>query len=352
MPMSFARRASVSIAAVALTAVGCGTVTQLSARQELSNAFGSLDDQSTLGLAVSLDVPAERLVELAAAEGDDLSLDQAELLAGSSITVTVASPDGHPLESLAPDATPSMGIAVVTPDGELAELRVVDQDLYARANVARIASIAGSPAPTASELGVDGVRGLDFVPDALAGKWLVADGDQLKAMGEQFGLPTTESSEPDPSTLDRLRDKVGAAFDRSVTVTEDGEDADLGHRYLLQASPRRLLSEIPGLVEGLGTAQADLGRLLDPMTEDLSSVPDEPATLAVYVRDGVASAVRLDLGQFDDDGQLDGVALLVRFTRSDEGLDAPAEATPVDVPALAQMVLFSGMAGSGDDPTA
>jgi hypothetical protein len=350
--LSFARRATVSLAAVALTAVGCGTVTQLSARQELSNAFGSLDDQSTLGLSISLDVPAERLVELAAAEGDGLSLDQAELLAGSSVAVTVASPDGQPLQSLAPDVTPSMGIAVVTPDGELAELRLVDRDLYARADVARIASLAGSPAPDASELGIDGVRGLEFVPDALAGRWLVADGDQLEAMGQQFAPSTTPSSEPDPSTLDKLRDKVGAAFDRSVTVTADGQDATLGQRYLLQASPRRLLGEIPGLLDGLGTAQGDLGPLLDPMTEDLSSVPDEPATLAVYVRDGVASAVRLDLGQFADDGSLDGVALLVRFTRSDDGVDAPAGATPVDVPALAQLLLFSGMAGGGDNPGA
>ena len=343
MSFRFARRAAAAVAATALTVVGCGTATELSARQGLSNALGALDDQSSLTMTLSLDVTAERLVELSEAQGEVLPIDQAELLAGSSVALTIASPDGTPLEDLDPETAPNVHLAVETPDGAVADLRVVDEDLYLQVDVPWIAELAGVSAPTTAELGVGEVPGLEFLDTLLTGGWIMADGQELADLAESLGaVPTETETEPDAGMLDQLRAKVSAAFDSSVTVTEDGSDPELGSRTLLEASPRRLLSELTGTLEGVETGQGDAADLLAPLTEDLDEVPDEPVTVAVYERDGVATGLRLDLAQFVEDGSLDDVGVLVRFDTADSGVEVPAGATKIDLQSIVAAV-FSAM---------
>ena len=343
MSFRFARRAAAVVALTTLALVGCGnTVPELSARQDLSTSLAALDDGSSLTMTFSLDVTAERLLQLAAAEGEELTVEQAELLAGSSVALTVANPDGAPLGELAPDATGDMRVSVTTPDGDLADLRVIQEDLYLQVDVPAIAALGGQPVPTVDELGLGEVPGFEFLDTLLAGGWVMADGEELAELADSAGaMAGAEPTEPDPALVEQLGAKLAAAFDRTVTVTEDGSDPEFGERTLLEASPRRLLAELPDLVAGLETGQGDAGELLAPLSEDLQDVPDEPVTVAVYSRDGVATALRLDLGQFADDGSLDQVAVLVRFEVGDAPIEVPPASTKVDVGGLFGMLLTS-----------
>lgn len=339
-----------AIAATAVTAVtafGCGTASEVSSRQQLSNALGALDDQAALTLSVSIDATPERLAEIAVAEGGELPLDLAEVLVGSSVRMTVASPDGAPLSDMAPDATGHVRMVVDTPDGELADVRVVDGSLYGRVDVPAVAQMAGEPVPTREELGLGGIPALGFLDTVLSGGWVSVSQQDLEAVGGSLGATPEEPTEADASLVERLRQRVDDAFDRTVTVTQDGSDADLGDRILVEASPRRLAEELPGILDGIPTPQGDAGELVRQMSEDLSQVREEPVTVAVYRRDGVATAVRLDLGQFDAQGTWNGVGLLVRFTRGDAGVDAPAGATPVDVASLVQLMFAHMMEPAG-----
>lgn len=351
MSLRLARRAAMAIAATAVTATaafGCGTATEVSTRQELSNALGALDDRAGLTMSVSIDATPERLLEIAAAEGGEMARSDAELLVGSSLQLTMASPDGTPLSELAEDATSDVRVLVDTPMGEMVDLRLVGGSLYARADLPAVGQLVGEPVPTVAELGLGDVPALAFFDAALAGEWISLAGDELAAIGESMGVTPEPTTEEDASMVEQLRQKVSDAFDRTVTVTEDGSDAELGDRILVEASPRRLVEELPGLLEGIPTPQGDAGDVVAEMAEDLSEVPDEPVTVAVYRRDGVVTAIRLDLGQFDETGNWDDVGILVRFTRGDAGVEAPAGATPVDLMGLGELIFAQAMASAGE----
>lgn len=349
MSFRLARRAALAIAATAVTATaafGCGTATELSTRQELSNALGALDDRAGLTMSVSLDATPERLVEIATAEGGEMALRDAEVLVGSSLQLTIASPDGTALSEMGEDTTSNVRVLVDTPMGEMADVRLVDGSLYGRVDLPAVGQLIGEPVPTAAELGLGDVPALAFMDAALAGEWISIAGDELAAIGDSMGLTPEAATEEDASMVERLRQKVSDAFDRTVTVTEDGSDAELGDRILVEASPRRLAEELPGLLEGIQTPQGDAGDLVAELAEDLSDVPEEPVTVAVYRRDGVVTAIRLDLGQFDEAGTWNDVGLLVRFTRGDAGVEAPADATPVDLMGLGELIFAQAMAST------
>lgn len=241
----------------------------------------------------------------------------------------------------------------------IAELRFVDKKLYARADVAGIARLAGGSAD-GIVAGVEEMaqqEGFGFLRDAVAGKWLVADvsafGDLAKGYAKLFeGMaranptPTTAAGDPaETPAFKALRDAVGKALTEDVTIKEQKSD-DTGDHYVATiGSLRAFYAKVkPALAQAMPALGVPMmGETALPAPED---VPDRPASLDVWIKSGRVVRLQLPLAQFDPEGATTSdVALRIDIERSAPSLTVPADAVPVDIMGIigAYMRQFSGM---------
>lgn len=240
----------------------------------------------------------------------------------------------------------------------IVELRFIDQKLYARADVAEIARLAGGSADeiTAGIEGMAQQEGFGFLRDAVGGKWLVADlsafGDLAKGYGKMFeGLtggstPTSgpAASAEDASAFKALKDAVGKALSEDVSIKEEKSD-DTGDHYV--ATVKSLRSFYAKVKPALDQALPALGipGMSDPLPAP-DEVPDRPASLDVWIKGGRVVRLQLPIAQLDPEGTTSSdVALRLDIDRSAPSLSAPADAVAVDVAGIigGYMRQFSGM---------
>lgn len=322
------------IAGVLSTVVlaGCGAAEKLSPRAAVRSAVQSTADQKegTFRLSVvGSDSDLNALFNDGAPLTDE---DRAGLgvLRNSQIAVSTG--------------RDKFGLDVKAGDIEHAiELRYVDGKLYARADIAGLAKLfSGSPDEVNQQLSeLAGQEGFGFLAAAAAGKWVVADlsalGGMFDGLGKQFGLGT-ETSIPMPtgpkgipSEFGALKDAVGKALTEDVSIKDAGND-DAGDHYIATVSSLR------SFYAKVRPALTDLGTL--PMAGQLpsaSEVPDQPASLDVWVKSGRVSRLELDLRQLAgstppaDAGR---VALRVDIDRDAGSITAPGDAVSVDIAGL------------------
>lgn len=313
------------IAAVVSTAVlaGCGAADKLSPRVAVREAAERTTNQTEGTFRLSL----------AGSESDLNALFNggAPLTDGDRAGLSVLR-NGHIAVSTGRD---TFALDLKAGDLEHAfELRYVGRKLYARADVAGLAKLfSESPGEINQQLSaMAGQEGFGFLSTAAAGKWISAD---LSAFGDLFKKSAR------PTDFAGLKDAVGKALREDVSIKELKSD-DAGQRYLATVpSLRGFYAKIRPALSALGTT---------PFADQLpaaADVPDQPASLDVWIKGGRVSRLELDLAQLSgsapppDTGR---VALRLDIERDATAVTAPPDAESVDVAGLLGR-LFSQFGG-------
>ena len=335
--MTLARRALIAAVMSTLVLAGCGAAEKLSPRVAVREAAKATASQKEGTFTLSM-VGSEADMNAVLNNGAPLSAEDRQ---GLNLLR-----NGHIAFSTGND---KFGLDVKVGDLEHAvEFRYVDKKLYARVNVAALATLfGGSPDEVNRTVqAVASQEGLEFLGAAADGKWLVADFTTLKSMfeglGKQFGLDTeTGGSTPTSGAeavgrLQALKDAIGKALSEDVAIKELKSD-DVGDHYVASVtSMRTFYAKVRPIL------QQNLGGLpgADELPPD-SVVPDKPGSLDVWVKDGRVSRVEVDLAQFAPAPPAGAgrVALRVDIDREAPSLAVPPDAVTVDLAGLLQRFL-------------
>lgn len=305
------RRISILAVLAAIIAGACATAGALSPEIALRRAARSTLDRDSATYTLSVG-GSEAAVTALMGEEDARAL---SLLRRSRLAVSLDEVDGKERVALNLDL------------GDLdhaVELRFLDDTLYARADVNRIAEVLGAdPASIASAVASAEKAGFDFVRDAVAGKWLSTDtrpvGDFLKGI-EQGGAGIPKLG------MDQVRkvlDALGDTFGSEVKVDRLGKE-DAGDHLRLTIPLRRVYQRLlPALS---GTPGVPPPEALPP-AED---IPDRQVSADVWLRDGRIGRAELDLAQFASESA-GPVPLRVDVGPLRQPVSAPKDATPINL---------------------
>jgi hypothetical protein len=308
------------VALIAAGSAACGTA-QATPQGKVQNAFTKLGEQKSVTLGLSFAATPEQIYAVMKAK--DFGIDDARVLASLHATVSVSS--DKPLAQLdGNDKNSSSGVSLSsdrTGPSSLAEIRVVHQKVYLRADLKSLQKLDTSKSAAAdfgdlNSLVDDADRlpsSLNSVKAALKGQWVVIDpkafGDFAKSMagksgdsgnGSGAGKPLAGGSpEIDAKTERRLVNALKQAFAHNATYkdlgTRDGADhvqVGVPARQLVKdfsTSLPSILRQVPGV------KASDLKGL-----NDLSGVPDRTVTADVAIKGGSVSGITFDLAQLDD----------------------------------------------------
>lgn len=325
------RRAVIAGVLSALVLAGCGAAEKLSPRVAVREAAKRTANQQEGTYRLSL-VGSDSDLNALFNEGAPLT---DEDRAGLNVLR-----NGHIAVSTGDDR---FGLDVKAGDLEHAfELRYVDQKLYARADIAGLAKLfSESPDEINRQLSeMAGQEGFGFLSAAAAGKWIVADLSTLSGLfdglAQQFGgatgssIPVPTAPQEVPSKFQALKDAIGTALTEDVSI-EELESDDAGDHYLATVTSLR------GFYAKVRPALAEAGAL--PFGGQLpaaSDVPDKPAALDVWIKDGRVSRLEVDLAQFvpTPPAKAGRVALRLDIGRDAGGVTTPSDAVTVDVAGL------------------
>lgn len=306
--------------------------------EALRDAVEALGDYEGIELVLSASGDAAALAD------DPEDIEAVELLLSSTITVRGSGQDEE-------DAQFEL---IVDLDGnDVFELRgLPEMRLFLRADLDALADAIDDPSVTddlqqlvdaAAELGLR-----DVAQAAADGEWIELTGvEQLTEFAGGFGGPDQSQDDPSEEELERLQEQFVAAFDRfiddDVTVTYVGSE-DAGER--VQATSDG--AAIQSLFEELTTIAAKAGGVDPGLLGDVESdVPaGETFTLDVWIDGGELSQIGVDLGAFDDSGEIPAETFLLIGVSDFTGtVDEPADAEPFDLFELISGFLFGGFGG-------
>ncbi|AMW15093.1 hypothetical protein A4E84_01275 [Streptomyces qaidamensis] len=316
---------------------------QLSAGQKLDRAFDKLGKKNTLSFELDLDTDVASLKALDdksdPAPGEEIPEQAAELLSGAKIAVTVQSK--RPLDESGEKDLVGTALKVSTPDGDLAEYRVIGDFTYVRADMAAMGEMAGSPVPDADDLPPEA----GAMKDVIEGKWVKINTKEMeKATGESRRANGGPAPAPslDAKTQKKLMKALREVIAREVKFkTADGEN---GTEHVKATAPfRTLVTELFGEIRPL-LKDLPPGVQL-PTDKDLKEVPDAKVTADFTLKNGALSQVDVDLAKLAGTAEVKKLGLTLRMR---EGVKptAPAGATKLDLDKL--MSGFFGGPAMGD----
>jgi len=311
----------------------------LAPQDALAAAVDGLANRDALDVTLKLAVSPEDLIAVSktGTSGKPLTPEQARLITSGDVQLTEKATDGAKLSAAKPGAA-AFAFAVHADGGAIVEMRSPDgKKLFVRADVKKIAGLAGKPvAPIEAQVAALPPT-LAFAKDAVAGRWLTIDLTALQNLGKQFGGTALPSA--DPTAARQAASQLAAALKRDVKATR-GPASDRGDHLVLTASSRTLatdaVSTLSKAVPGGGAAL----KQLDP-----AKVPDTPITLDAYVKGGVLSVLSLDVAQFatgKDKADLAGKRLPLEITFA---TDVPSITTPTDAVTVDLTSVLGGLLG-------
>ena len=325
-------------AVLALTACGEGTPdTPEDPKGELTASVENLGASDVLTTTLRLDTTAAALQSFAADDGEKLSAADAEAIASAEIVVEVQSANGDDLSQLegGDDNAANVSFRFVSNDDTLAELRVVNGDLYLQGDIRAILALVNQ-----SEAYADVQKRVaampSFVQAFVEGEWVSINGAAAKGLAGSLSGAQTPSDKQGQKLLEDLQGIV----QRDVTVTRDGSD-ERGDHLVLTGNTKSLARDFVEAASGaLPAGSAAMGQF------DPDDVPDRDVTVDVWVKDGVLSEISLDLVQFAKPGQSkagDSLPVALSFEQEGEDIAEPENVTPVD---LSQLGALLGAMGS------
>jgi hypothetical protein len=330
------------VAATLVGAVACGQAggsaspSTKSPSTELRSAVSGLGDAHVLTGTVQLHASAQTLRDLAKASGEKLPSGIPTLITGSKAVTEIAAPDGKKISELAahPASTGKFRFALTTDGGKIVQVRAVAKRLYLRADVDKIAKLAGADLNRLRSRVPDGYG---WAQAALHGRWVSLDLAALQ--GQAGGALKTPSPQASAHSLRGLRQ----ALVKDVTVRRTGRAGGADH-LVLSGNVRTIGHDLLGALRRMSPQAGNL-----PI--HTGNLPNKKAHVDAYVADGTLKALSLDLAQFAggrDDAALHGrhLPLRVDFARSGGDITKPSGATAVDPRQL--MALFSELMQSSD----
>jgi hypothetical protein len=296
---------------------GGGTSAKGNPEDALAEALNRLKDAD--GLTLTFIVASTTEDMLAVFEGG-LNEQQANWILDSSLTLAANRAEDDE------DVEAAFGADIAGIE-DAVQINVVGTMLYARADIRTMVELFGADVAELDQFEQQATRrGFDFVGPAIDGEWLSLDLDQL----QQAAGTSQELADQQQLILDRfvesLRENSGVEF--------EGED-DIGEH---------VVATIP-----LRTAYKNLAELSDELTRGggevppSSEVPDESATVDVWLDNGRVVQIQLDFLQFAEMGDepvpegVDEFALQLDIDEGEVDVEAPDEAHEVTVQELTEL---------------
>ncbi|MFF5019916.1 hypothetical protein [Streptomyces sp. NPDC001165] len=314
---------------------------QLSAGKKLDRAFEKLGKKNALSFELDLDTDVESLKALDAASdpapGEEIPDEAAELLSGAKITVTVQSK--KPLEESGEKDLVGTAMKVSTPDGDLAEYRVIGDYTYIRADMDAMGKTMGSPLPDADDLPPEA----GAMKDIIEGKWVKFNTKEMdKAAAEDQEAEGGPAPSLDAKTQKKLVKALREVIAREVEFkTAGGGD---GSEHVTARAPfRTLITELFGEIRPL---VKDLPPGMElPTDKDLKDAPNAKVTADFTLKNGELAQVDMDLAKLAENTKVKKLGLTLRM-REGTRPTAPAGATTIDLDDL--MNGFLGGPAMGD----
>lgn len=343
--------AVVAVVLAAVTACGSaenatGSTVGSSPAAAAQIGFSSLLDASSLTATLKLDTDPATLVALSGAHpgATPLSTERAAAITGGSL-VLAARTGGSFAQPSGTDGAFALTLnAGGTP--HLVQVVVDGTTLYARAAVVPLLRlVGGADAQQVTPLLSSAVvpPQLAFLKSAVAGDWLtlnVSDAQRLLGASGPAAAPSAG-----PNRAAALLASLGKVFRDDVTVTRAATDPTLGDHLVLSGNARTVGTDLLAAVKAISGASTLLGAVTP------SSLPDKQIRVDEYVKDGVVSALRIDLTQLLDAQQATAaggrpVVLELDLTPS-ATITVPTQAVAVDPAALSGLARLLGVSGLG-----
>lgn len=297
--------------------------------------------ESGITATLRLNSTPEDLTAMAAADGDTLTDEQAQMILDSSISVTTNN-ETDPAKQQMEIAADIAGL------DNAVELKVVDETLYARADVRGLAEVFGAPTEELDAAAAQAPPGFEFIGPAIEGQWLSLAG--FADLAKQFGggLGASGAQEEDAQ---KFADAMAGVLDSSATVTHEGSD-DVGDHLVATINIKDFYSKF---VEALGSLSGIAAGQLSQLPPE-SEVPDQDISFDAWVADGRVVQVEFNLVQFreipeaDFPEGVDTLGILLELEEFGGDIEAPSDAVPIDINALMQGFM-GGMGGmTGEEP--
>jgi hypothetical protein len=302
----------------------------------LTAALEALSDSQGLTLDFSLESTPDQLVALAEDSGDELTEEDADKILNSSLSISGS--EGDDAEDTSDD---SAQILATIAGEEDFELRVVEQVLYLRADVAGLLDTFGEDSAQVDQLitQTKGQPGFEWVEPAVNGEWVSI------ANPEQFMGPAASQA---GAQQEQVVNDVTKAIRDNAEVTSEGEEDEGTH--LVAVVPLRDTFE--AIADDLGEMTGGMPGMEVPSATD---VPDEDLTVDFWVSDGTLTQMQVDfvqIARIEGDEVPEGVeefALQVTFEEFDGGIEAVADAVEIDPQAVGQALgsMMQGFGGAG-----
>ncbi|MFJ4965311.1 hypothetical protein ACIP6P_23145 [Streptomyces sp. NPDC088729] len=339
--------ATAVVGAVLAGTAACGTAEQVSAGQQLNQAFEKLGREKSVSFELDLDTDAQTLKRLDAASdpgpGEEIPDEAAKLISGAKITVTVEST--KPIAESEEKDFVGTAMKVSTPSGDLVEYRAVAGTTYIRSDVAALSRAMGAPLPSADELPPEAAD----LKKVLEGSWIKFSTDELGKVGQELGAKPSAAPSLDAKTQKKLLESLREAVARKVEFTTAGGGD--GTEHITATAPvRTLLGELFTAIRPLAK---DLPAGVEmPSEKDLKEIPDTKATADFTLKNGALTEVYVDLAKLTENAKVKKFGLSLKMSTGVKPV-APAGATQLNLEELmgglfgAMMIPGEGVKGTG-----
>lgn len=342
------RRTVVGVALAAVSALvglsGCGAgnttagAPPVSPARALQNAVKANFAQPGLRMAMHLDTTAAVLTS----GGSPLTPAQARDVLESQVVMTVHTAGSVPLSQITASGPGGQTeVSLVKSGADLADLRIVDQVVYARVDFAGITSAYGLGPQTLASIR-QGLAQASAVVPALRqlsdGQWVSLD---AKALLGAMGIPTPPSTVPSQGTqfLARLGQAVAGTYQVTRGAARSGAQG-----YVVSVHDRQMVTRVLSVYQSLPSIStmpgfSDIASLADAIPANMVSSID-----AVVGASGRLTRVSLPLNQFDTHHQIPGPMSVVVDLSPAGAVAAPSGATAIDPASIAHAFrgLFAG----------
>jgi len=322
------RKLLILAVAAVLFAGACGDDAAENPQGSINDAVEALSNYEGITITLSLDSTPDDLVALS--EGS-LTAEQAQQILDSSFTMSSTNTED-------PDEAQAEFSVDVAGQADSLEVKFVDATMYIRADVAGLVDTFGADS---SEL--DTFReqagsqpGFEFVDPALNGEWIAIAGfDQLL---QQAGASQNDLTGAQQEAIDGFAQALSENTD-----VETGDRDGPGTNLVVTANLRDLYQAVLDLQATLEEAAGDM-----PAVDE---VPDENVSIDTWVDGDRLTQVQLDLTQFKDFPEaefpegVDQFAITVGLEEFGGGVEAPDDATEVDINQIMQGIFGAGLGG-------
>ncbi len=312
--------AGLTVTMLLLAACGPSGSDEATPAEALNEALEDLETTESLTMTFSLISTPESLQAAASEDGSKLSEEDAAKILDSSLTVSAETSEA------ASDAPAEMILNIA---GENAvEVRIVDEIIYARADVDALAdTFGGDPAEIDAVADQLSAGGMTYVKPAVNGEWLALQGFMQFVEGY-----TGQPAEPEASEEDKqLVKQFTASIKDNAAVTGAGSD-EAGRHLVVSVPLREAYEDYAKLAENLSEEMGGAGMSPGELP-DAGEIPDEDAKLDVWARDGEVTQIEFDFlqaGSWSNEKAPEGLeTMALRLALADFSGEVAAPEDPV-----------------------